>query len=139
VDRLIGDWRSAMEGAGLWDTAAVLVTSDHPLRPDVWRRLPTWSEEMAEASGNRQHPSIAYLLKLPGQRSGALYGAPFNAVLTQEMLLEILRGKLSSTDSVTRWLETNRSRVPLYWDVETRSPRKGKRPANRATVPARQS
>jgi hypothetical protein len=46
---------------------------------------------------------------LAGQRQSATYDAPFNTVLTQDLLLAILRGDLTDHASVSAWLDLHRS------------------------------
>jgi hypothetical protein len=49
------------------------------------------------------------LLKLKGQRAGVIYQPSFNTVLSQDLLLALLRGELSSPPDVTAWLDRHRS------------------------------
>jgi len=37
VDRTVGEVRRVLEQAGLWDSTSLLITSDHALRPQLWR------------------------------------------------------------------------------------------------------
>lgn len=68
ADRLVGDLIAGMEEAGLWDRAAVVVTSDHGvslLPPDVGR-TPT-ERNASEVFRN------LFFLKAPGQERGAVH------------------------------------------------------------------
>ena len=100
VDRMLGELRQSMEGTGTWDETAVLITSDHPYR------------EAAQING-RSDPRIPFFFKPAGQARGRAYEAPFNTVLTQDLLLAVLRGEVADVDSAARWLDANRSRVPV--------------------------
>lgn len=104
VDRTVGELRRRLEEAGLWDQTAILVTSDHWLR----------TSELID--GNKDH-RVPFLLKPAGKGNPAVYDRPFNAVLSHELLLELLRGKLRTSAGVARWLDRHRESVstePVY-------------------------
>jgi hypothetical protein len=118
VDRMIGELRSAMEAAGLWDSTAFLVSSDHSLRreTDPWRYLR--DPEAVEFVPLRirtgvESPLIPFILKLPSQQAGIRYESPFNAVLTRDLLLSVLSGGVVTPEQAVHWLDVNRRRVPL--------------------------
>ena len=94
LDRTIGELRRSMEATGEWDRTTVLFTSDHHYRE-------------AAALDGKDDLRIPYLLKLAGQHDGAVYAKRFNAVLTHDLVLAILRGDLVSLADVTRWLDAN--------------------------------
>jgi hypothetical protein len=96
VDNTIGDLRHAMESTGLWDSTTVLLSADHPHR------------EAHLIDGKADH-RIPFLLKLAGSREGAVFDAPFNTVLTHDLLLAILRKDVASPPSVVEWLERRRT------------------------------
>ncbi len=91
ADHTLGELRRTMESARLWDSTTLLVTSDHPYREAV-------------ALDGKMDGRIPFLLKLAGQKNGIIYDPPFNAVLTQDLLLAILHGELSSREAVVAWL-----------------------------------
>ena len=95
ADLTLGELRKEMETAHQWDDAFVLLTSDHPLR-----------------GKGTKHPWIPFLLKTPGQKESLAYDRPFNSVLTQELVLAAIGGKLHSPEDVARWLDTARLRYP---------------------------
>jgi hypothetical protein len=97
-----------MEGAHIWDSTTVLVTSDHSLRADYWISTPPFLEP-----GTQESPQVPFLLKLYGQHVGINYDAPFSAILTRDLVLSILSGEFSSPEQLTRWLDRNRLRVPV--------------------------
>ena len=109
-DRTLGELRRAMEGAGLWEGTIVLISSDHALRNEVWSDR---TRGAGITAGGRPLPLVPFLLKLPGQDRPLEYSPSFNTVLTHELILALLRGELSSPDSVRRWLDQNRARFPI--------------------------
>jgi sulfatase-like protein len=105
VDRTIGEIRSALEHAGLWDRTAFLITSDHPLRLDIYRASPEWNAEQENAVSRAPERYIPYMLKLPGQAHGGRYSKAFNCVVTKDLLLAILSRKIVSPQDVIAWLD----------------------------------
>jgi Sulfatase len=95
VDRALGQLRRRMEQAEVWDNTIVLVTADHWWRPNFY--VKTQPE-------NTDH-RVPFLLKLPGQTRGSVYDHGFNTVATQDLLLALLRGELSTPESVEHWLD----------------------------------
>jgi arylsulfatase A-like enzyme len=96
ADNTIGELRRAMERAGTWDEATILLTSDHPYRA-------------SEALDGKHDPRVPFLLKMAGHREGAVFDAPFNTVLTHDLILAVLRGELATPADVSRWLERHRT------------------------------
>ena len=109
TDRTVGEFCRALEAAGLWDSTVVLVTSDHWWRADFWKTQPYWTPEEAAAYGGKLDHRIPFLLKLPRQKQGVAYDREFNTVLSHDLVLALLRGELSSEESVVRWLDQHRS------------------------------
>ena len=109
VDQALGELRRIMEKAGTWQDTSVLVTSDHGWRPEVWRHTGLWTsddEKITKADGDHRVP---FILKLAGREPGVTYEHVFNNVLTRDLILGLLRGQLSSADSVIHWLDEHRS------------------------------
>jgi hypothetical protein len=97
ADKTLGEIRARLEAAGLWNSAAILVSSDHP-----WR-------DSDKFDGQRD-PRVPFLLKLPGQTQGVSYERTFGTVLTGDLLLALLRGELKTPESAAQWLD-QRGRV----------------------------
>lgn len=89
-----------MEKADIWDSSTVILTSDHPFRE-------------AQQLDGKADWKIPYMLKFSGQKEGFLYTKPFNAVLTADLALAILRGEVRDAPATVQWLDANRSRVPM--------------------------
>jgi hypothetical protein len=113
VDRTIGELRATLLKAGLWDRTTLLVTGDHPLRIPELISNGIYAEEERLATGGKQCDWVPFVLKLAYQRQALTYDSPFNAVLTHDLLLAILRGELSTPESVLHWLDHNRAAVPV--------------------------
>lgn len=97
LDRTLGEIRKSMETSGMWDKTTVLITSDHPYRE-------------AEQIDGKSDPRIPYLLKMASGKEPYVYDKSFNAVLTQDLVLSILRGEVASPKDVGNWLDSNRAR-----------------------------
>jgi hypothetical protein len=109
VDRTLGDLRHSMEQAAMWDNTVVLVSSDHWWRFYQWQEYqPLMAEEQAVTSGARDD-RIPFILKLKGQKGNVIYNPSFNTVLSQDLILALLRGALSTPSDVTTWLDQHRS------------------------------
>jgi Sulfatase len=99
LDRTVGELRRTMESAGVWDSTTVLFTTDHGYRD-------------AEALDGKTDPRIPYILKLASQKEAVTYPRSFNAVLTADLLLAVLRGEIRDPASATAWLDRART-LPL--------------------------
>lgn len=108
ADRTLGDLRSAMERVGLWDRTTVVVSADHSARAEI--ESGPFIENLAPPP---ESPVVPFFVKLAGQRQGMRYDAAFNACLTKDMLLAIMRGEVDTPTSLAAWLERNRQRIPL--------------------------
>lgn len=109
ADRVLGELRSSLETAGLWDRTALLVSSDHP-----WQ----WSSSL----DGKSDPRVPFLLKLPGQTEGVTYPQPFNTVLSHDLVLGVLRGELKDASDVVGWLDVRRHDAPIPRLVQPPSP-----------------
>jgi hypothetical protein len=95
ADRSMGELRGAMESAGVWDSSAVIVSSDH------WYRAKT-------LIGYEKDVRVPFLVKLPGQKTGVPFDEPFNTVVTKQLIGAIEDG--SVTDAA-EWLHEHRGSV----------------------------
>jgi Sulfatase len=117
ADRTLGELRRAMEDAGVWDGAAVIVSSDH-----WWRARELWSPETGDPTGRVYwHPEdvemqpptpeykVPFILKLPGRAGGTAYAPAFNTVVSHDLVLALLRGEVQSAESAAAFLDRHRS------------------------------
>jgi hypothetical protein len=99
TDRALGEIRASMERAGVWDNSTVLVSADHALR-----RYSNINETMDSR--------VPYLLKLAGQKNEFDYQMPFHALITRDLILAILGGKLSQPQQVAEWIAIRERQHP---------------------------
>jgi hypothetical protein len=109
VDRTFGDLRRSMERAGLWDDTVVLVSADHWWRTEIWPKNQSWTKEEQAVMSKGADYHVPFMLKLKKQRASVIYQPSFNTVLSQDLLLALLRGELSAPPDVTAWLDRHRS------------------------------
>jgi hypothetical protein len=109
VDRTFGDIRRAMERAGWWNDTVVLLSSDHWWRVDIWPKNQSWTEEEQAVKSNGADHRVPFILKLKRQKGNIIYQPSFNTVLSQDLLLALLRGELLEPPDVTAWLDRHRS------------------------------
>jgi hypothetical protein len=111
ADQALQEVREALESAGLGDSTTLLVSSDHPFRPETWSKREVWTEEEAQISEGREFTRIPFLLKLRGHESGVVYEPPFNTILSADLLLDILSGSVQSPEEIVAWLDEKRETV----------------------------
>ena len=109
VDRTFGDLRRSMERAGLWEDTVVLVSSDHWWRTEIWPKNQSWTNEEQAVLSKGADYRVPFMLKLKRQRASVVYKPSFNTVLSQDLLLALMRGELSAPPDVTAWLDRHRS------------------------------
>lgn len=105
VDRTVGEIRRQLEQAGLWDSTSIVITSDHGLRPSLWRGHMGWTDEMERLTGGRQSETVPVIVKLAGQSQGVVYDRPFSNVVCGDLSLAMLSGEIRTADDVVRWLD----------------------------------
>jgi len=98
ADRTLGAMRAAMEKAGVWDSSAVLVTSDHSNRTPLVDKADT---------------RIPFLLKPAGSKEGLEYGEAFNTVLAHDLMLAMLNGQVVTVRQAAEWLNQRRATVAI--------------------------
>lgn len=91
ADQTFGTIRKSMEEQGIWDDTTIIVTSDHQ-----WRK--------SNRFDGKKDPRVPFLLKLPGEEKGVVYTPAFNAVLTKDILIAILKEEIRTYSDLTQWL-----------------------------------
>jgi hypothetical protein len=104
VDHTLGVLRRTMEQCGLWDRTAVLVSADHGWRTHLWRGDAEWTAE-EEAASHQDTSAVPFLLKLPGQTSGVVYGKRFNTIVTRQLIMGILSCQLKDPSALPGFIE----------------------------------
>jgi hypothetical protein len=104
VDRTVGEIRRTLEQAGLWESTSLLVTSDHGLRPEMWRGRYNWTPEFERLTANGPSETVPFIMKLAGHREGAVYDKPFSNVVAGDLCLAVLSGEVSTPEEAAAWL-----------------------------------
>jgi arylsulfatase A-like enzyme len=107
ADDTLGSIRRELEKTGEWDRSTVLVSGDHPYRQS-WQTFDAGnfnSDEVMRITGGHQQPYVPFLVKLPFQREHLIYSRELNSVVTGDLILESLQGRLTSPDDMVRWLD----------------------------------
>jgi hypothetical protein len=107
TDKLLGHIRGELEQRGEWDASTVVVMADHSWRTKMfWEDLPDWTKEEQIASrGGDFDDRPAYIVKLPGQQTGARIDAPFAALNTRKLLDALLSQNIRSKEDLAAWVE----------------------------------
>jgi hypothetical protein len=108
VDRTVGEMRRAIEQAGLWDSTSLVITSDHGLRPAVWRGHMGWTDELERLTGGKQNETVPVIVKLAGESRGSVYERSFSNVVCGDLSLAILSGEVKSAGDAAGWLDAHR-------------------------------
>jgi hypothetical protein len=110
TDLILAGLRRAMERRCVWETTAVILSSDHGWRGAIWRGTPEWTAE-DEALPGEDTFNVPFMVKMPHQHAAVVYSKPFNAVVTRAVITEILAGRLTSPEQLPAILE--RGAAPL--------------------------
>jgi hypothetical protein len=109
ADRYLAHVRKLLESSGQWDSSAVLVMGDHSWRTSlVWERFPEWTPEEQKASLGQFDERPAYIVKLPGQTSGARIDTPFRAIETRALVDGLLAGTIGSAEELKAWAQSQK-------------------------------
>jgi hypothetical protein len=109
VDRTLGELRQELEREGLWDSTTVLLTSDHGLRPDLWKGRYGWNQQMEELTVGGRSETVPFLLKLAGQREPVEFDKPFSGVVSGDLCLAVLSGEVRTPREAAAWLDAHAS------------------------------
>ncbi len=96
TDRTLGEIRRTMERLGTWNTTTILLSADHSFRA-------------APALDHKKDHRVPFLLKMEGHNEPVAFDAPFNTLLTHDLLLAILRGEVSTPVQAAGWLDRHRT------------------------------
>ncbi len=91
ADRAVGELRRAMEGAGVWEEALVVVTSDHPYR--------------YQYAGGYGNGHIPMMIKFPHQSTPVVSSHPFQAMETKNLIEDFMQGAVATPQRALAWLE----------------------------------
>jgi hypothetical protein len=100
ADHELGVLRREMEKDGQWDKTWVILSADHS-----WR--------ISKQYDGVRDFRVPFLVKSPGQKDTITYSRQFNTVLTQEVILGILDGQVTSPAGVTSILNLGKPELPV--------------------------
>jgi len=91
ADRCLGEVRRVMQKAGTWDSAMVIVSSDHH-----------WRSNTYDGQLDKRH--VPFMVKFPHQHAGREYNGRFTTVVTRELILDTVDGKIRTPEEAMAWL-----------------------------------
>ncbi len=94
ADLALGQVRTEMIDAGLWEKSVVIVTSDH------WWRY-------ASGLDGKMDQRVPFAVHFPMESQRTTYAEPFNTIVLHDLTLAIVDGYVRSTSDLLAWLATN--------------------------------
>jgi len=91
TDKILADVRQQMERNGSWDKSVVVLSADHPFAESV-------------AVDGKSDPRVPFLLKLPGKPAPAVFTGRLNTIVTANLLVNVVEGKIATTEQASAWL-----------------------------------
>jgi len=95
MDRTLGAVRRAIEGAGLWETTSIVVTSDHS-----WRG--------ARRYDGRSDPRVPFLVRAAGSEESLTYLRSFNTAVLADLSVAVMSGEIGGARSIAQWLNAHK-------------------------------
>lgn len=92
VDLTVKEIRELMEEQGTWDKTTIIISSDHSLRRGLF---------------DKKDRRVPFIVKFAGQKHPIAYEPAFNTIITQDLVLAILRNETTSPEKVTEFLNQN--------------------------------
>ena len=114
VDATIGDVRRTLEQAGLWESTALIVTGDHPMRASMWTGSPAGNREEAELCAARKDPRVPLLIKVPGQQTGAVYPAAMDSVMVYDLISAWMEGRAGTIEEIRALFADRGLQFPVH-------------------------
>jgi len=109
VDRTIGELRQELETSGLWESTTLIISADHWWRTEMWRAGPFWTPQDEAIAAEKMDHRVPFIVKFAGQQDRLAYTNSFNTVVTQELVLALMKGDVVDSNGVANWLDTHRS------------------------------
>lgn len=100
ADQAVGLITRRIQAGGSWSNTAVIVTSDHSFRDRRHLGLP----------GDLRVP---FIVRLPTDSTAVTYDRPFNTVITTELVLSILQGRIHTLAGLKSRLQAAASEAPV--------------------------
>jgi hypothetical protein len=111
VDRTVGELRAKLEAAGLWDRTSLLITADHGFRPNLWKGNYGWTDAMDKLFSTGASPTVPFIVKLAGKQEHAVFDRPFSNIVSGDLSLAVLSGRVSTAEQVQVWLDQQATQV----------------------------
>jgi hypothetical protein len=90
ADDLFGEFQSALQRSGLWDSTIIIVTADHasplPPRPDI-SKIP-----------------VPFFIKMRKQDQGAVLDFPIETLSIHDLSLEMMCGRIKTPSETIAWM-----------------------------------
>jgi hypothetical protein len=111
TDRFVGEVRSGLEAAGLWNTTTLIVTGDHGYRTSEWGHRIGWDGQTPILL-SAPHPSrhTAFLVHIAGRDDGFAYAGGFDTVITRGLIGVILDGTVRTSADTADWIREQATR-----------------------------
>lgn len=95
ADRCLRELRLALEKKGRWDSSMIVISSDHHWRTNTY-------------DGQTDYKHVPFMVKMPHQETGIVFDKRFDTVITKELILDVVDGKVTSAEDVAQWLARRR-------------------------------
>jgi hypothetical protein len=100
ADRMLTEIRTMMEKRGTWNTTTVIVSADHWWRVRLWSKGHEWTQEEKYFEGKSVH-RVPFLVKFPSQQDAIVDTAPFNTIISRQLVVSILSGRITSPNQLS--------------------------------------
>jgi len=104
VDRTVGEVRRILQRSGLWESTTLMVTSDHGLRPVLWKNRYNWTPEFVRLIGPGTSRTVPFILKLAGHHEATVYKPSVSNVITAQLSIAALSGEVATPQEALAWL-----------------------------------
>ena len=109
VDQVLKQLRERMMDTQVWGTTTILISSDHRLRADSgWKSHHIWKPSITKEDplvvNSKRDDRVPFILKIPGENKPLVYDKRLNTVLSHDLILEILAGRISTNEEAVIWL-----------------------------------
>jgi hypothetical protein len=112
TDLYIGELRRAMESAGVWESTALIISSDHQWRIDRWKlsestnKLALTDGDLA-LTGGVEDKRIPFIVRFPGRSATVEYARPVNTAETRRVVSGIMNGRISTAADVAEHFDAS--------------------------------
>ena len=109
ADIVLRDIRKALEDANQWNDSTIIISTDHPLRVNMWGKIRNnFTNNDRELTKGIADPHIPFFVKMKNQKESIIYEKPFNTIITHDLILDIIKGNIESPKDLEKWLDDSR-------------------------------